>query len=42
MKNDKKKNWKKPELKKLSGRKTEGGAIPLPNTEGGFYYKTTS
>jgi len=38
----KKKIWKKPELKKLDGKNTEGGTSTNPVVEGGVYYKSTS
>jgi hypothetical protein len=42
MKNENKKTWKKPELKKLCGKKTEGGYAKNPSLEDFTYYATGS
>jgi hypothetical protein len=42
MKNEHKKTWKKPELKKLGGKETEAGVYKDPSLEGGSYYNPTS
>jgi hypothetical protein len=42
MKSDNKKAWKKPELKKLSGKKTEAGIKGPFTKESGSYYPTLS
>jgi hypothetical protein len=42
MKNEHKKTWKKPELKKLSGKETESGTYQNPGVEAAFYYNSLS